>query len=605
MNYELKRLHFLEYLYCLLLLVFLVGRVAFMLYNRHIDDFTFLDALVACKDGLLGHDLFIVPMLLAVPWIACLAVLRWQFNLRLWLLPYYIIMSIAVGAIILADTVMYEFWQFKLCAVVLSYAASPEGATNSVSLAFILSRVAAGLALMALIAVPCILLTPRRLASNTFSRLWMRNISIIWTFLLVVGTLFTHIGDVYDNRRLFLNHAAVNPVYAFAASFPIEKDYGAQYRHTQDAWDEPMSDLYPDNLTDVADSLLTTQRPDILLVLIESFGGRFVEELGGIPGVAPQWSRLIPEGVFWTNYYSNSFRTDRGTVSTYSGWLSYPTLSLMKHPEWHDRLPSLAKSLEREGYATSYLYAGAMTNMGKRDYLEHMHFRKLFDDTAFTPEELTGSWGANDSTSAMKAYHLIAQRDTSQHFFMAYQTLSSHEPWRVPYHRLADEKLNAFAYTDHCLGQLVDSLRTLPAWDNLLVILMPDHGFLYAQSYEDPEFFHSPMLWLGGAVREPRRMPVLMNQSDLCATLLAQMGIRHDDFPWSRNVLSTRYTHPFVYSNFPAGYMVLDETGTTIYDLTADQPILEKPIDDGRRERIGIRILKETTPFPALPKGRE
>ncbi|MCR4920538.1 MAG: sulfatase-like hydrolase/transferase [Bacteroidaceae bacterium] len=595
MNYELKKIHFLEYLYCLLLLVFLIGRVGFILYNHHIDDFSFLDALVACKDGLLGHDFFIAPMLLAVPWLLSLVALHRRFNLRLLLIPYYIIMGIVVGAIILADTVMYEFWQFKLCAVVLSYAASPEGATNSVSLAFILWRVVAGLALMALIAVPCIVLTPRSLPSDTGSRLWMRNISIVWTFLLVVGTLYIRIGDVYAERRLFLNHAAVNPVYAFAASFPIEKDFGARYRKTECG--ESLAELYPDHLDDVADSLLTTQRPDILLVFIESFGGRFVEELGGLPGVAPQWSRLIPEGIFWTNYYSNSFRTDRGTVSTYSGWLSYPTLSLMKHPEMHHQLPSLAKSLEHEGYATAYLYAGPMTNMGKRDYLENMHFRQLYDDTAFAPEELTGSWGANDSTSAMKAFHLIAQRDTSQRFFLAYQTLSSHEPWRVPYHRLTDEKLNAFAYTDHCLGQLVDSLRTLPQWDNLLVILMPDHGFLYEQSYEDPEFFHSPMLWTGGAIRSPRRMPVLMNQSDLCATLLAQMGIPHDDFPWSRNVLSSRYVRPFVYCNFPAGYMVLDPTGTTIYDLTADEPILEKPFDDGQRERLGKQILETSAQF--------
>ena len=77
---------------------------------------------------------------------------------------------------------------------------------------------------------------------------------------------------------------------------------------------------------------------------------------------------------------------------------------------------------------------------------------------------------------------------------MAYQTLSSHEPWIVPYHRLQDEKLNAFAFTDQCVGDMIDSLRTLPAWDNLLVILIPDHGFLYEQTYEDPEFFRGHIM---------------------------------------------------------------------------------------------------------------
>ena len=422
------------------------------------------------------------------------------------------------------------------------------------------------------------------------TRFWFRNISIIWAFLLVCGGLFMRVGDAYYSERLFLNHSAVNPVYAFAASFPVEKDYGAKYRSETENTGCGLATYYPDNLDDISDTLLTTQRPDILIVLIESFGGKFVKELGGLPDVAPQWSRLIPEGIFWENYYSNSFRTDRGTVSAYSGWISYPTVSLMTHPELHDRLPSLAKSLEGEGYDTGYLYGGAMTNMGKGDYLSHMHFRQLWDDTAFAPEELTSSWGADDSTSAMKMYHLIAQHDSS-HWFMAYQTLSSHEPWVVPYQRLDDKVLNAFAYTDECLGQLVDSLRTLPQWDNMLVILIPDHGYLYKQSYEDPGFFHSPMLWLGGAVRAPRRMEVLMNQSDLAATLLAQMGLPHDDFPWSRNVLSSRYVYPFAYCNYPAGILFKDSTGVTIYDITADETILERPADGGVREQKAKEIL--------------
>lgn len=586
-----RSIHFLEYLFCLLLLIFCVGRVGFMAYNADVETFGVGDVAQACWHGLLSHDLFVTAILLVVPWLVSLLAVRWEkLPLRAVLIPYYIILGVCVGTIIMADIVMYEFWQFKLSAVVLSYASSPEGTTNSVSLGFLLSRVAVLLLFWVAIAVPCILLTPRKLPCDRPARLWLRNISIIWAFLLVAGTLFMRVGDAYYSRKLFLNHSATNAVYAFAASFPMEKDYGAKFRNEAAAAAEDISRFYPVDLTDVTDTLLTTKRPNILFILIESFGGKFVEELGGVAGVAPEWSRLIPEGIFWDNYYSNSFRTDRGTVSAYSGWLSYPTVSLMTHGEWHHRLPSLAKSLSREGYATSYLYAGSMTNMGKRTYLQNMAFHELFDESAFSPDELTSSWGADDSTSAMKVFHLISQKDSTR-WFMAYQTLSSHEPWQVPYHRLTDKKLNAFAYTDHCLGQLIDSLRTLPAWDDMLVIMMPDHGFLFEQSYEDPEFFHSPMLWLGGAVRSPRRISVLMNQSDVAATLLAQMGISHADFPWSRNVMSRRYVYPFAYCNFPAGFLFKDSTGVSIFDVTADETIFESGADGGHRQLAGKAIL--------------
>ena len=619
--------HYLEYLYCHLLIVFLAGRVGFLLNNLEVQHITLGDALSACWRGFVGHDLMVAAFLLAVPWLlSALQTLSdspldgekqtleaptlkegtkgrgWQRCLWV-LIPYYILMGLAVAAIIVGDAVMYEFWQFKLSAVVLSYAASPEGAGNSVSMGFILVRVAIFLLLVLWIIVPCILLTPKRLPTSRTDRLWLRNISIIWTFLLVSGICFMEQGDVYSNpRKQLANHAAVNPVYAFVRSINLTRDYSLRYDVLSEADRADLfRDLYPEPADDISDSLLRCQRPDVLVVFMESFGSRFVRELGGLPDVAPGWSRLIPEGIFWQNFYSNSFRTDRGTVSTFSGYLSYPDVSLMKQAKCHGALPSLARSFRRQGYETSFIYAGAMTNMGKRQYLEHMDFDHLYDDTSFSAEagdlppdgSGLGAWGIYDSISCQKACRLVGQWQGGHHFLVV-QTISSHEPWDVPYHRLDDKVLNAFAYTDHSVACMVDSLRKLPQWQNLLVIMLPDHGYLYRQNYDDPSFFRAPMLWLGGAVRQPRRMDVLMNQSDLAATLLSQMGIPHDEYRWSRNVLSRTYTYPFVYCNYPAGMLFADSTGTSICDLPGDVATLEQPADDGQRILRAKAILQSS-----------
>ena len=122
--------------------------------------------------------------------------------------------------------------------------------------------------------------------------------------------------------------------------------------------------------------------------------------------------------------------------------------------------------------------------------------------------------------------------------------------------------------------------------------MIPDHGFLYRQSYKDPGFFRSPMLWLGGAIKAPRKMDILMNQSDIAATLLSQMGIQHKDFPWSRNVLSSTYTYPFVYCNYPAGMLFADSTGTSIYDINGDAVMMEQPNDNGQRILRAKAILQ-------------
>ena len=591
-----RSIHFLEYLYCHLLIIFLIGRVGFVLNNRPIEQLSFADAAGVCWRGFVEHDLMVAAMLLAVPWLVGLLALRHSgLRLRAWLTPYYILMGLAVAAIIVADAVMYEYWQFKLGMVVLSYAASPEGATNSVSLSYIIIRVSAFLLLALWTIIPCILMTPKTLPTGKSERLWMRNISIIWLFLIVSGVLWMRQGDVYTTKphpSQLADHAAVNPVYAFASSVRLTDNYAGRYDFlSEEDRADLFKGLYPEPADDIQDTLLNRQRPDILVVFLEGFGSRFVEELGGIPDVAPGMSRLIPEGIFWENYYSNSFRTDRGTVSAFSGWLSYTDLGLMKQTEFHSSLPSLARSLGREGYETSYIYGGAMTNMGKRQFLEDVAFQNLYDDTAFSDDEKSGCWGVNDSVALQKACQLISRWEDGHHFLVA-QTLSSHEPWDVPYHRLEDEKLNAFAYTDYSVACMMDSLRQLPQWDNLLVIIIPDHGFLYKQSYKDPGFFRAPMLWTGGAIREPRKMSVLMNQSDIAATLLSQMGIRHDEYPWSRNVLSQTYTYPFVYCNYPAGILFADSTGTSIYDINGDAVMMEQPADDGLRIMRAKAILQ-------------
>ena len=591
-----RSIHYLEYLYCHLLIVFLIGRVGFILNNRCVEPLSFGEAVGACWRGFVGHDLMVAAFLLAIPWLtSLLALKRPGLNLRAWLTPYFILMGFAVAAIITADAVMYEYWQFKLGMVVLSYASSPEGATNSVPLSYILIRAGFFLALALWIIIPCIRLTPKSLPTGRGARLWMRNISIIWTFLLISGVCFMRQGDVYGSpKALVANHAAVNAVYAFGKSINWTDNYASRYDLLPEADRADLfKGLYPEPADDIQDTLLVTQRPDVLVVFIEGFGSRFVKELGGLPDVAPGWSRLIPDGIFWENYYSNSFRTDRGTVSAFSGWLSYTDVGLMKQTKFHDALPSLARSFGKEGYEAGYIYGGAMTNMGKGQYLEDMGFKTMEQGAGSKGQEDAMSWGIPDSIVLQQACQLVKGWEDGHHFLVA-QTLSSHEPWDVPYHRLDDKILNAFAYTDYSVACMIDTLRQLPQWDNLLVILIPDHGFLYHQSYDDPGFFHSPMLWLGGAIREPRRMDVLMNQSDIPATLLSQMGIPHDEYPWSRNVLSQTYTYPFVYCNWPAGLLFKDSTGTSIYDLDGDAVIMEQPADDGLRLLRAKAILQSS-----------
>ena len=232
--------------------------------------------------------------------------------------------------------------------------------------------------------------------------------------------------------------------------------------------------------------------------------------------------------------------------------------------------PSLASTLADLGYKTDYLYGGHSENMNKRKYLLSAGFQKVWDISDIdVPEEERDAWGANDSISFQRLYSMLTAKKDSAWYF-GYQSISSHEPWNVPYHRLDNEVYNAFAYTDHCLGTFLDSLSKTLLWNNLVVIIFADHGSMFQLDYQHPMFFRMPLLMVGGAVKEAKAYNMLVSQSDIVATLLAQMQISSKDYPWSRNVLSRNYRYPFVYATYPAGMLFADSTGVTMMDLQSD-----------------------------------
>jgi phosphoglycerol transferase MdoB-like AlkP superfamily enzyme len=226
-------------------------------------------------------------------------------------------------------------------------------------------------------------------------------------------------------------------------------------------------------------------------------------------------------------------------------------------------------------------------------------YQQLTADTDFTLQQhTTNAWGVNDDITFDYLYNTIANRtDTTERWFTTLLTLSSHEPFEVPFDRFPNDKIrNSFAYTDHCLGLFIDRLKQLPAWDNLLIICLPDHGILYREgginSHNDPRMYHIPMLWIGGAVREALTIDRLTNQTDLPATLLAQLRLPHSDFTFSRNVLSNNYSYPFTFYTYNNALAFRDSSGLTIYSNEAERVIIDTPTPSPIRLKRGQAILQ-------------
>ena len=235
-----------------------------------------------------------------------------------------------------------------------------------------------------------------------------------------------------------------------------------------------------------------------------------------------------------------------------------------------------------------------------RSFLVTTGWERLQWKADYTNEEQNSAkWGVRDDITFNTLYEQIAAIDTSathtRHLF-GFSTLSSHEPWDVPLKKLDQPIPNAFYYLDACIGDFIDRLKQLPQWDNLLIIFLPDHSIDYGPYTEAMQARNKiPMVWAGGAVKAPRKITKLCNQTDLAATLLAQLRLPHDQFRWSRDVLSASYRYPFAVHNYNNGFSLADSTGFIAYDLESQRLVTNESSQASHLERMGKAILQATT----------
>ncbi|MGE4331730.1 MAG: LTA synthase family protein [Macellibacteroides sp.] len=582
-----KRVLFLFACFITFILVFALQKPVFMLYNHasggglSISDYLQVMVHGLQLDATVAGYLTVIPLLLTLlsVWIPGRYI---TFILK----GYFFIVACIISLIFVVDIALYPYWGFRLDATPLFYLQSPSDALASApastlilqTLVFVVYTYGIFWALKRFV-LP---LMPEQYVKKMFSN--SVQLVLLGGILFIpirggVTTSTANVGMVYFSKNQFLNHSAINPCFSFLASLSKQQDFAAQYNYFSESQrskifkkltNQPQGDSIPE--------LLTTKNPNIILILMESFSANAIEVLGGETGVTPNINRLSKEGILFSNMYANSFRTDRGIVAVLNGYLAQPTTSIMKYPAKSQTLPSIAKSLQKKGYTSDMLYGGDINFTNMQSYFFSSGYSKVTADRDFPLKSRLSKWGANDDITFAHLYQSMTDNSRKEPFFSTFLTLSSHEPFEVPYNRLKDPYLNSVAFTDSCLGDFIDKLKKLPLWNNTLIVLVSDHGFRYPASVKehDPKRYHIPMLWLGGAIKEPRVIANYGNQTDLAATLLYQLDLPHKEFTFSNNMVDSLQP-AYAFYSYNNGFGFIDTTGVSVYDCESEKPLIIKP----------------------------
>ena len=602
-----RRLLFLLYTFIFWVFIFAIQKPLFILYHHEsAANHSLLEFVQVVINGLkldvtMAGYLTVIPLLLTI-------VSIWFVGEKMHtaLKIYFAVIGVVVALIFTVDEALYGYWSFRLDSTIFFYLKSPTNAMASVPLKTFVVQFIKIIIIFSLIfwlfkrfIIPIL---PKKPTIKKWQTLSLSIVLAGIVFIAIRGGVTTstaNVGMVYFSKDRFLNHAAINPCFSLLTSITKQNDFSSQFQFfSEEKRQQLFYPLYPisnDILNINENKLLNTKRPNILFVILEGVSANVVASTGGESNITPNLNRLSKEGVLFRKMYANSFRTDRGLVAILNGYLAQPTTSIMKYPSKSQTLPSIAKSLRKEGYETDVLYGGDINFTNMRSFFYNSGYNKITSDTDFPLSSRISKWGADDDVTFKRLYEdILHKKEKHTPWHSTFLTLSSHEPFKVPYSRFNHPYLNSVAFTDSCLGDFVDKIKETPAWNNLLIIFISDHGFRYPDTIKEyePERYHIPCLWIGGAVKAPAVIDKYINQTDIAATLLGQLNMNKDEFIFSKNLLSVDYPE-FAFYTFNNGFGLIDTTGISVYDNTIENPIFENPQTSSKiRMNKGKAILQ-------------
>ncbi len=380
-----------------------------------------------------------------------------------------------------------------------------------------------------------------------------------------VGVAPINTGVAYFSSHRFANQTAINPIWNLAYSMKRMDATKIAYHYMPDeeanAIVEQMmkeSGTYP--------HLLKGERPNVVVILLESFAAHVIETLGGA-AVTPHFNKLVPQGVLFTDIYAAANRSDKGLVAAMAGYQVLPSYSIIRFPEKTKSLTFLPEKMKNAGYNDlSYLYGGDIKFKNMNSFVKQAGFEEIISIDEFPDEYQGKKWGVHDEYVFDRL--LDEMEAATEPYFKFFFTLSSHEPFIVPMERkYKNDYHNSVAYTDECLGQFMEAAKRRGLWDNTLFVLIADHGVPGPDkiTVDQQNFSHIPMLWTGGALAvKDTTISKIGSQTDMAETLLCQLNIQADDMRFSKNILDEG-SQSFAFFTIPPNNMGLVEEGRYQY----------------------------------------
>ncbi|CAM5269863.1 hypothetical protein SSTU70S_03871 [Stutzerimonas stutzeri] len=615
-----------------LLALFALLRLGLLLFNRELIGSTPLASFVEAFGNGLRFDLrvtvyILVPLLLAVLSSRAMAARRLQ---QLWL---GVCASVAILLGLIELNFYREFHQ-RLNSLVFQYLQEDPATVLSMLwhgfpvLRLLAAWLAASAALFALFgwlerrtrAAPVSLASaPARRGASWPARFAVFGVLLVVSVVAARGTLRQgpplRWGDAFTTASTFANHLGQN---ATLSLYDAARNRFSSHRDNSWKATLPVADAQAitrellltanDRLVDAelapvrrdfqppADGQLAVR--NVVVILMESFAGRYVGALGSADGITPNFDRLAGEGLLFERFFANGTHTHQGMFASMACFPNLPGFEyLMQTPEGGHRFSGLPQLLGARAFDDVYVYNGDFAWDNQAGFFGNQGMKRFVGRNDYVnPVVSDPTWGVSDQDMFTRAAEELGKLDNGAPFYALLQTLSNHTPYALPEqlpvaavegHGALDQHLTAMRYSDWALGQFFDKVRNQPWFKQTLFVVVGDHGFGAPEEVTEMDLlrFHVPLLLIAPGVTERfgSRREVVGTQVDVVPTIMGRLGgeVRHQC--WGRDLLSLPADDP--------GFGIVKPSGSdqTVALIRGDRVLVQPKEQPARlyRYRLG------------------
>jgi phosphoglycerol transferase MdoB-like AlkP superfamily enzyme len=497
-----------------------------------------------------------------------------------WILRTLLIFEFSlIFAIGISDPELYAQWGNKFNNQVLVYISHPKEMALSAGSANWLKTV-----LFVLVLLPVfyfILIKLFKILEKKIDYSWQYGtITFIWmgvNFIFLRGGVgvatISQTSAIYAPKQIY-NATAVNSFWN--ALYYLVNDtrtlYGDEYIVLEQSEAKKLFELQFEKAYEPF-GISNQAKPNILIVVLESFTAFASAYYTGANNCTPYLDQLSVENLSFMKCYASGDRTEKGLLAINSGYPAQPVSSLIVFPDKVNVLPGLGKVLKKQGYHNTFVYGGDAEFASMKSYFLMQGFDQVLDKRDFDVTSLKSKWGAHDAEMYSKA--IATMNSTPQPFYTMALSLSSHEPFDVPFESNDLKKdewynlKNSIRYADKSLGDFIANCKKQTWFKNTIIVIVADHGHNIGVKDVygfEKEKFQIPLLMLGGALKEElkgKKIENVVSQTIIPSLILQSMHLPFNDFKWQTGVLDSNGFAQYHYNN---GFGRVSNHSEFVYD---------------------------------------